>query len=128
MAALKNYSIIQGEDKIITIDLLRDSTTIDLTSDVNIWAVLKSGTTTIYTYSSKIISGNGKIIMPISTLINEFTLSIIRDESKTFASGNINVAVLLEEITGQDIEPKRTEFVLPGLITVINGITKDIII
>ena len=128
MATATNYTFAQGEDRIVQVSLTRDSLPIDLTGgNVKIWVKFIINNTAIQLYSTETIPGFGLVDLPTGvTIINVIDISVTRDQSKLFPVGNINVVVLLEETTGQDIEPKRSEFQNPSLITVTQGLAKDI--
>jgi len=97
----------QGEDKLVSVQVIK-SPAVDLTTAINIKAVLKNGTTVLKSYSLLPESGYGTLEVD-GLLTNQVNIAVERADSQNFPVGPLKVVLLVEYIDVLFPDGGRTE-------------------
>lgn len=89
--AIVNFK--QGEDKVISVEVIKNNVAVDITTCVNIKAILKNGSTELSKYALVAETGYGTLEVP-GTPNNQVDVIVEREQSKNFPTGKLTMILL----------------------------------
>ena len=105
---MADFSFKQGEDKKVSIGIVKNGVAVDLTTAINIKAILKVNSAEQKKYALTAETGFGTLEVD-GTITNQVNIFVQREETKGFPVGNITVILLISFVDTDFTDGERVE-------------------
>lgn len=105
---MADFSFKQGEDKKVSIGIVKNGVAVNLTTAINIKAILKVNSAEQKKYALTAETGFGTLEVD-GTITNQVNIFVQREETKGFPVGNITVILLISFVDTDFTDGERVE-------------------
>lgn len=105
---MADFSFKQGEDKKVSLNVVKNGVAVDLTTAINIKAILKVNSVEQKKYALTAETGFGTLEVD-GVVTNQVNIFIQREETKNFPIGNITVIMLISFVDTDFPDGERVE-------------------